>query len=140
MTSRNAPDAEDPLVAQAFDPRKHDNLARAIEKLSPDEAAYFLHKLEHAVKKRKLQLTGYLAAMGAWLVGMIGALLGYGSHGVGYWIFAVPFALVGAILYFVGRHAEAVGARPGPPPPPGLAKAREAAAAAAISAGDRTET
>jgi len=115
--------AEDPLVAQAFDPKKHEDLARAIEKLSSDEAAYFLHKLEHAVKKRKIQLTGYLAAMAAWLVGMVGALLYLGSHtGFTLWVFAVPFAAVGAILYGVGRWADRIGATPGPPPPAKLAK------------------
>jgi hypothetical protein len=109
------PQPEDPLVAQAFDAQQHDNLARAIEKLSPEEAAYFLHKLEHAVKKRKLQLTGYLAAMVAWIVGMVGALLYFGSHdGFTYWVFAIPFALVGAILYGVGRYSEKVGKTPGP--------------------------
>ncbi len=111
--------AEDPLVAQAFDPKKHEDLARAIERLSSDEAAYFLHKLECAVRKRKVQLTGYLIAMGAWLATMLLALLYFGTHqGFVIWVFVIPFAVVGAILYGFGRWSERIGNKPGPPPPP----------------------
>jgi hypothetical protein len=110
--------AEDPLVAQAFDPKKHEDLARAIEKLSSEEAAYFLHKLERAIKKRKLQITGYLIAMGAWLVSMMLALVYFGSHdGFVIWVFVIPFALVGAILYGFGRWSEHIARAPGPPLP-----------------------
>lgn len=111
--------AEDPLVAQAFNPKKHEDLARAIEKLSSDEAAYFLHKLESAIRKRKIQITGYLVAMGAWLVSMLGALIYFGTHeGFVIWVFVIPFALVGAILYGFGRWSERVGRAPGPKLPP----------------------
>jgi len=111
--------AEDPLVASAFDPKKHEDLARAIEKLSSDEAAYFLHKLESAIRKRKIQITGYLVAMGAWLLSMLGALIYFGTHeGFVIWVFVIPFALVGAILYGFGRWSERVGSAPGPQLPP----------------------
>jgi hypothetical protein len=107
---------EDPLVAQAFDTRKHEDLAHAIEKLSPDEAAFFLHKLEHAIRKRKIQITGYLAAMGGWLIAMTLAIAYYGTHdGFIGWVFLVPFGLVGAILYGFGTWAERVARAPGPP-------------------------
>lgn len=110
--------AEDPLVAKAFDRKKHDELERAIEKLSSDEAAFFLHKLEHAYKKRKLQLTGYLVAMVAWLVSMVAALIYFGSHtGFVYWVFVVPFGIVGVILYAVGKWSERVGNTPYTPRP-----------------------
>jgi hypothetical protein len=106
-----AANAEDPLVAQAFDAKKHEDLARAIERLSPAEAEFFVGKLERALRKRKIQITGYLAAMGAWLVGTVLALAYYGMHeGSGFvgWVFLVPFGLVGAILYAFGRWAERV--------------------------------
>jgi len=110
--------AEDPLVAKAFDAKKHEDLARAIEQLSPDEAAFFLHKLEMAVRKRKIQLTGYLVAMAAWLIAMTLALVYAGMHsGFVEWVFAVPFGLVGAILYGFGRWAERVANTPPPSPP-----------------------
>ena len=114
--TRPANDAEDPLVAQAFDASKHANLARAIEDLSPDEAAFFLDKLERALRKRKIQITGYLAAMAAWLIGMVIALVYAGSHdGFVAWVFLVPFGLVGAMLYGFGRWANHVSRTPASP-------------------------
>jgi hypothetical protein len=106
---------EDPLVAQAFDAKKHEDLARAIEKLSSDEAAFFLHKLEMAIRKRKIQITGYLVAMAVWLVGMMLALAYTGMHdGFVGWVFIAPFGLVGIVLYAFGKWAEAVSKRPPP--------------------------
>ena len=115
--------AEDPLVAQAFNAKKHEDLARAIEKLSPEEAAFFLHKLEMVLRKRKIQLGGYLVAMVAWLAGMTLALIYFGMNDASAaWAFIVPFGIVGAILYGFGAWAERVGRRspgapPGAPPP-----------------------
>src|ERR1043166_3020258 len=110
--------AEDPLVAQPFDAKKHEDLARAIEKLNPEEAAFFLEKLERALRKRKIQITGYLVAMGAWLVGMTLALAYFGTHdGFTYWVFVVPFAIVGAILYGFGTWSERIARVPGAPGP-----------------------
>jgi hypothetical protein len=104
---RAAPSAE-----EVFDPRRHDDLARAVAQLAPEEAAFFLQKLEAAVTKRKIQLTGYLVAMGAWLVAMVGGLVYYGTHdGFVGWVFLLPFALVGAILWWFGRRAEQVAER-----------------------------
>jgi hypothetical protein len=100
---------EDPLVEDVFDPRKHDDLAKAVARLSPDEAAFFLARLEAAVTKRKIQLTGYLVAMAVWLAGMLGALVYYGSRdGFVGWVFLVPFALVGVVLWGFGRRSERV--------------------------------
>jgi len=98
------------MVAQAFDVSKHEELARHIEQLSPDAAAFFVAKLEAALRKRKLQLLGYLIALVVWLVGTVFALAYYGvSDGFTGWVFLVPFALVGAILYAFGRWADKVG-------------------------------
>jgi hypothetical protein len=100
--------AED-MVEEAFDPKKQDNLARAIEQLSPEEAQYFLDKLERAIRKRKIQLTGYLAAMVVWLIGMVTALYVYGSSPEGTfvgWVFIIPFAAVGIILVAFGKWSE----------------------------------
>jgi hypothetical protein len=112
---------EDPLVAKAFDRRQsHDELARAIAKLSPDEAAFFLHRLEMAMRKRKIQLTGYLVALLAWLAGMVLALMLFYFGGMNgwsaAWVFIVPLGIVGAILYGFGAWAERVARRPPPPP------------------------
>ncbi len=100
---------EPPSAEDVFDPRKHDELAAAVAKLSPEEAAFFLSRLEAAVTKRKIQLTGYLVAMAVWLAGMVGALVYYGvSEGFVGWVFLVPFALVGLVLWGFGRWSEKV--------------------------------
>jgi hypothetical protein len=121
------PSAEDPLVAQAFDASKHEDLARAVEQLSPDEAAFFVHKLEMALRKRKLQLTGYLVAMAAWVVAMTLALVYSGMHdGFVAWVFLVPFGVVGMILFAFGKWAERVSKTPlktGSPPKPEIPRA-----------------
>lgn len=108
--------AEDPLVAQAFDAKKHEDLARAVEQLSPEEAAFFVHKLEMALRKRKIQITGYLVAMVVWLVAMTLAMAYAGTHdGFVGWVFLLPFGFVGVILYTFGRWAERVAKTPTPP-------------------------
>lgn len=101
---------EDPLVSKAFDKDKHAELAEAIENLSPDEAQFFLHKLEAALKKRRTQILGYLVAMFTWLVGMVFALAYFGTHdGFVGWVFLLPFAIVGLVLYGFGRWANRIG-------------------------------
>ncbi len=106
---------EDPLVAKAFNADKHEELARAIEQLNPDEAQFFLEKLERAIRKRKIQITGYLAAMLVWVVGMMFALAYYGmAEGFVGWVFLAPFGAVGVILYAFGKWADHVGNPPQP--------------------------
>ncbi len=121
--------AEDPMVAKAFDADKHDELARAIEQLSPDEAQFFLWRLEIALRKRKVQLLGYLVAMVVWLIAMIGALVIYGmSTGFVGYVFIMPFAFVGLVLYAFGWWANRIAKTPRPPskisppasPPPAI--------------------
>lgn len=103
--------SEDPLVAKAFDADKHIELAEAVAQLSPEEAAYFVAKLEGAIRKRKIQITGYLVAMLAWVAGMLFALAWYGTHdGFVGWVFVMPFGVVGVILYAFGRWSERVAA------------------------------
>lgn len=81
-------------------------LEEAIKNLSPDQAATLMANLERALRKRKIQLTGYLVAMFVWLIGMLAALIIYGSVDgfVGY-VFLVPFGLVGLTLWAFGKWA-----------------------------------
>ncbi|HLL25470.1 MAG TPA: hypothetical protein VK427_25210, partial [Kofleriaceae bacterium] len=66
----------------------NDELANAVAKLSPEEALFFLAKLEAVMNKRKLQLTGYIVAFASWAVGMVFALVWYGTHdGFVGWVF-----------------------------------------------------
>jgi hypothetical protein len=105
------PASPDDALAQLSDRSKHDELARAIQQLSPEEAAYFLVKLEIAIKKRRIQIAGYLFGLLAWVVGMWFALAYYGvAHGFVGWVFLVPFALFGMIIYAFGRWANRLSA------------------------------
>ena len=87
-----------------------DDLASAVSKLTPDEALFFLAKLEAVMNKRKLQLTGYLVALVGWLILTFLALAYFGTHdGFVGWVFLVPFAFVGVILWAFGKWATKVG-------------------------------
>ena len=89
-----------------------DDLAKAVAQLSPEEALFFLAKLEAVMNKRKLQLTGYLVAVVVWLICMFLALAYYGTHdGFVGWVFLAPFALVGVILWAFGKWSEKIGKR-----------------------------
>lgn len=87
-----------------------DELANAVAKLSPEQALSFLAKLEAVMNKRKLQLTGYLVVLVAWVVLMLLATAYYATHdGFVGWVFLVPFGVAGAILYGFGKWSERVG-------------------------------
>jgi hypothetical protein len=101
---------EDPLVAKAFGAGSEADLADLIGKLDPVEADFFLRKLEAALRKRKIMLSGYIVAMVAWLVGMVCALAYFGmASGFTGWVFLVPFLIVGVILWIFGGLAERAG-------------------------------
>lgn len=110
---------EDPMVQRAFGAGSQEDLEKLIGSLDPAEAEYFLKKLEAALKKRKLQLSGYIVAMVAWLVGMVSALAYFGMHGGAgsIWVFAIPFLIVGVILWAFGAAAERAGAHLPKAPP-----------------------
>jgi hypothetical protein len=99
------------LADAALDPKKEADVARAISQLTPEEAAHFVALLERAIKRRRIQLLGYLVSLVVLLVGMLGALyfVGVSDEGefVG-WVFMVPFLAVGAIFYGFGRWANRV--------------------------------
>jgi hypothetical protein len=92
-------------------PPQEDAVARAIQQLSREEAAFFLDRLERAIRKRKLQLTGILIAMGIGVLGIIAAFYVYGSAPEGEfvgWVFLTPFGLIGLVLYVFGRAGERI--------------------------------
>ena len=103
------------MVAKAFGAGSQEDLAELIGKLNPVEAEFFLKKLEAALRKRKIMLSGYIVAMVAWVVGMVCALAYFGiASGFTGWVFLVPFLIVGVILWLFGTFAERAGRVPEP--------------------------
>lgn len=112
-----AKDKEDEVVASAFDKDSTVDLVKLLQELPPEQAAYYVAKLEAAYKKRRLQMSGYLVALVGWLVAMLMALAYFGANdGFTGWVFLVPFGLVGLILWVFGKWADVVGKSVGPPP------------------------
>lgn len=104
------PEPEDPMVAKAFGAGDQSELEAAIAKLSPEEAQYFYDRLTRAIRKRRIMMSGYIIAMVAWIVGMVCALAYFGmAHGFVGWVFLVPFAIVGIVLWTFGAWANRVG-------------------------------
>lgn len=87
----------------------HDAIEEQIKNLNPEEAAMFARLLEHALRKRRWMLGGYLVALLAVLGGMTWALWYSGSRGPGTfvaWIFMVPPGLAAIIIWAVGWHVK----------------------------------
>src|SRR5690349_10654141 len=99
------------LAEAALDPKKEADVAKAISKLTPQEALHFLELLEKQVKRQRIQLIGYLTALFVMLLGTVVALyiVGRADRGtfVG-WVFFLPLLLVGIVLYGFGRYANRV--------------------------------
>ncbi len=97
------------LAARAMDPKQLAEVEAAIQQLTPDEAAHFLGLITRAIKRRKIQLVGYLFALVVLLGGQVGALVYFGMSSGGSsvgWVFLVPFLLVGVVFWLFGRWAR----------------------------------
>ena len=96
--------------AFALDADGKQKLAEQIANLSDVEREHFLFQLETVMKKRRMQLLGYLLAMLVWALGMLFALVWYGTHdGFQGWVFLVPFAAVGVVLWAFGAWTDRLG-------------------------------
>lgn len=106
---------QDAAAKVASNAAEQEAIASAIQKLSPAEAEFFLHKLERSIAKRRVQLWGYLLALVAWAVGMFFALALYGAadpNSFRAWTFLLPFAAIAVVLYAAGLLAERVAKAP----------------------------
>jgi hypothetical protein len=81
------------------------------KKLSPEEIEMFVAALEKVERRRKIMIGGYLLAIAMLLCGEIGALITVSlaprNARVG-WVFLVPFALTGLILWSFGRWSKRI--------------------------------
>ncbi len=101
----------DQLAEDALDPKKFDDVAKAVTQLTPEEAAHFANLLEKALKRRKVQLVGYLLALVVVLVGMFFAMGVWVTRDEGDfvgWVFFLPFLAVGIIFFVFGRWAKSI--------------------------------
>jgi hypothetical protein len=84
-------------------------LASAVANLSPAEANKVLELLEKALKRRKIQMWGYLLAGVVLILGFVGALYWYGLQPEGTfvgWVAMVPLGLCGVVLFTFGKWSE----------------------------------
>jgi hypothetical protein len=97
------------LAERAMDPKNLSDVERAIQQLSPDEAQHFLKLLERGIKRRKIQMVGYMLALIVLLLGQFGAIVYYGAADEGTfvgWVFFLPFLAVGLVFWLFGRWAR----------------------------------
>jgi hypothetical protein len=110
MASKSvAGDKPGDLTQRLEDPAFRSQIEEAISNMPPEKAAELVAMLESSLRRRKIELFGYLGAALVLLLGMVGALYYYGSSDsrdfVG-WVFLVPLGLAGAIMWGVGRWAQ----------------------------------
>lgn len=97
------------LAQRLEDPAFRAQIEDAIKNMPPEKAAELVAMLEDSLRRRKIELFGYLGAALALVVGMVIALYIYGSSDandfVG-WVFLIPLALAGGIMWGIGRWAQ----------------------------------
>jgi hypothetical protein len=89
----------------------HPELAGKLEQLSPEEMDMFLGLIQKALKKRRIQLAGYLLSLVCMIGGLLFALYVYGNREPGEfvgWAALVPFGLVAAVLLIFGRWSRSL--------------------------------
>ncbi len=93
------------------DEKSQQDLAEALDQLTPEEADMFVRALELTLKKRRIMFWGYIGAIVALLVGAAVAFAIYGSREPGEFVgyaFLIPPLAAGAILYLIGKYARAI--------------------------------
>jgi len=111
MAQAKSPAGDKPgdLAQRLEDPAFRQQIEQAISNMPPEKAAQLVEMLEVSLRRRKIELVGYLAAAAVLLLGMIGALYYYGSSDRGDfvgWVFLLPLGLAGGIMMLVGRWAD----------------------------------
>ncbi|HVV87678.1 MAG TPA: hypothetical protein VHE35_31770 [Kofleriaceae bacterium] len=98
------------LAERLRDPAFQADIEQAVRELPPDKAAQLVAMLEASIKRRKLELWGYIAAAAIVVFGMVGAFLVLGLTPPGTfvgWVFLIPLGLAGLVMWRVGRRARA---------------------------------
>lgn len=98
------------LAERLKDPKFQADIERAVRELPPEKAAQLVEMLEASMRRRKLELYGYLAAAAIVIFGMLGALVIMGSAKSGTfigWVFLIPLGLAGLVMWRIGKRARA---------------------------------
>ena len=98
------------LAERLKDPAFQRDIEQAVRELPPEKAAELVAMLEASMRRRKLELFGYLAAAAIVVVGLIGSLIimgsGQGGTFIG-WVFLIPLGLAGLVMWRIGKVARA---------------------------------
>jgi hypothetical protein len=98
------------LAERLADPEFRAQIEEGLKKMPPEKAAELLAMLEASLRRRKIELIGYIGAAVILLVGMVVALYIYGASDGGNfmtWIFLIPMGLAGFVMWIVGRWSTA---------------------------------
>ena len=94
------------ITDRLADPAFRAQIEEGIKNMPPEKAAELVAMLEASLRRRKIELYGYLGAAVVLLIGMVVALYIYGATDHGNfmsWIFLIPMGLAGGVMWFVGR-------------------------------------
>ncbi len=97
------------LADRLNDPDFRARLEEGLRNMPPEKAAELVEMLESALRRRRVELIGYIAAAVVMLVGMVLSLYAYGvsdHRSFMAWIFLLPMGLAGLIMWLVGRWAR----------------------------------
>lgn len=101
------------LAARLNDPEFRARIEAAVATLPRDKAAELVALLEASIRRRRIEMWGYIAAAIVMLLGMVVALYIYGRAGrdefIG-WVFLLPLGLAGLTMIIVARWARAADA------------------------------
>jgi hypothetical protein len=97
------------LTDRLADPAFRAQIEEGIKNMPPEKAAELVAMLEASLRRRRIELYGYIGAAVVLLVGMVVALYIYGATDHGNfmsWIFLIPMGLAGGVMWLVGRRAN----------------------------------
>ncbi len=110
MAAKDKKEPAKELAERLADPAFRSQIEEGIRNMPPEKAAELVQMLEASLRRRRIELYGYIGAAVALLLGMVVALYIYGASDHGNfmsWIFLVPMALAGLVMWLVGRWSSA---------------------------------
>ncbi len=102
------------LAKDALDPKRgasREQIEEQLAELNPEQAAMFVRVLEITLKRRRIQLLGYICALLSVVVGMFVAIYLWGTRTPGTfigWVFIIPPAAAGLCIWLFGRWSNRV--------------------------------